>query len=81
MLICISGNKRFSYVGYTNNLKKRLNLHNTSRGAKYTKGRNWTIIYKKKYYSKSLAMKEEYRLKKNYYLRNKIKLEYQETYV
>ena len=80
MLICISGDKIFSYVGYTNNLKKRLNLHNTSRGAKYTKGRNWTIIYKKKYYSKSKAMKEEYKLKKNYYLRNLIKKDYLEKH-
>ena len=81
MLISVKNKKTYSYVGYTNKLQTRLNLHNTSKGAKYTRGKIWTIIYKKKYYSKSLAMKEEYRLKKNYYLRNKIKLENQETYV
>ena len=29
-----------SYVGYTNNLKKRLVIHNRSLGAKSTKGYN-----------------------------------------
>ena len=33
-------NKKISYVGYTNNLQKRLNLHNTGKGAKFTRGKN-----------------------------------------
>ena len=69
-------NKTISYVGYTNNLKNRLNLHNASKGAKFTKGRKWKLIYYKKYKSKSEAMKYEYKLKKNYILRNKIKLNF-----
>ena len=67
-------NKTISYVGYTNNLKNRLNLHNTSKGAKFTRGRKWKLIYYKKYKNKNEAMKNEYKLKKNYILRNKIKL-------
>ena len=62
-----------SYVGYTNDLTKRLLLHNNSRGAKFTKGRKWELIYYKKYLTKSNAMKGEYRLKKDYKLRNLIK--------
>ena len=65
--------KYFSYVGYTNNLKKRLDKHNTSRGAKFTRGRKWILAYSVGYNSKSKAMREEYKLKKNYKLRNKIK--------
>ena len=68
-------NKTISYVGYTNNLKNRLNLHNTSKGAKFTRGRKWKLIYYKKYKNKNEAMKNEYKLKKNYILRNKIKNE------
>ena len=75
MLISSHNNKVYSYVGYTNNIKKRLIDHNRSKGAKYTKGRFWSIIYKKKYLTKSKAMKEEYILKKNYYLRNKLKMD------
>ena len=68
--------KYYTYVGYTSNLNKRINDHNTSRGAKYTKGRYWKIIYKKKYNSKSLAMRSEYILKKNKKKRYEIKDKY-----
>ena len=65
-------NKKISYVGYTNNLQKRLNLHNTGKGAKFTRGKKWKLIYYEKYSTKPLAMKNEFILKKNYKLRKKI---------
>jgi len=68
--------KFYTYVGYTKNLNKRLELHNNSKGAKYTKGKKWIIIYKKLYKSKSLAMKFEYKLKKDRKKRNIIKFSY-----
>ena len=61
---------------YTNNINIRILLHNTSKGAKFTRGNKWKLIYVKKYYDKSTAMREEYKLKKNYLLRNKIKIQY-----
>ena len=61
-----------TYVGYTNDLKKRINLHNSGKGAKFTRGKKWKLVYYKKYDSKSLAMKKEYLLKKDYKLRKKI---------
>ena len=70
-------NKTISYVGYTNNLKKRLNLHNSSKGAKFTRGRKWKLIYYKKYKNKINAMKNEYKLKNNYILRKEIKKIYE----
>ena len=73
LIITKINNKSISYVGYTNNLKKRLKLHNSSKGAKFTRGKIWKIIYFKSYNSKKKAMIEEYKLKKNYKLRNKIK--------
>ena len=73
MLLSKHKDKYISYVGYTNNLIKRLSLHNSSKGAKFTKGRKWKIIYKKKYLEKSSALKDEYNLKKDYKLRNEIK--------
>jgi putative endonuclease len=76
LLVTTNNEKSISYVGYTNNLKKRLFLHNISKGAKFTRGRKWKLIYKRLYNSKSLAMKEEYKLKKNYLLRKKIKDNY-----
>ena len=69
-------NKTISYVGYTSDLSKRLNDHNTGKGAKFTRGKKWKIIFKKKYISKIKAMQEEYKLKKNYSLRSEIKKKY-----
>ena len=69
----IKNKKAISYVGYTNNLKKRLFLHNNSRGAKFTRGRVWKLAYSKMYQSKNIALKEEYMLKHNYKLRDQIK--------
>ena len=73
LIISVNNKKSISYVGYTSNLKKRIIDHNTSKGAKFTRGRKWYLIYKKKYLSKSIAMKNEYLLKKNLKLRNMIK--------
>ena len=73
LLVAKNRNRTISYVGYTNNINKRLKLHNSSKGAKFTRGRNWKLAYYKKYDNKILAMKEEYKLKKNYRLRSKIK--------
>jgi putative endonuclease len=64
---------KHTYVGYTDNLNKRLNLHNCGKGAKFTRGRKWKVIYSNKYKSKSQAMKEEIKLKKNYRFRKEIK--------
>ena len=73
LIISYKNNKYISYVGYTNNLKKRLILHNNSKGAKFTKGRKWTLAYSKLYGSKTIAMKEEYSLKHDIKRRKKIK--------
>ena len=65
--------KPITYVGYTNNLKKRISLHNNNKGAKFTRGRKWKLIYKEKHGSKKEAISREYYIKKNRSLRNKIK--------
>ena len=69
------GNKPVSYVGYTKNLKNRIKLHNSGKGAKFTKGRKWKLIYKEKFRSKNKAILREYYIKKNRTLRNKLKNE------
>ena len=73
LLVSFRNKKLVSYVGYTNDLKKRLHLHNSSKGAKFTRGKKWKIAYFKEYSSKKKAMKEEYLLKKNTKKRNMIK--------
>ena len=41
-------NRFKTYVGYTNNLNKRLEKHNSNLGAKSTRGYKWEFVYKKK---------------------------------
>ena len=67
------GIKPVTYVGYTKNIKERLLLHNSGKGAKFTRGRKWILAYKKCYKTKSEALKNEYLLKKNYKKRSEIK--------
>tara|TARA_X000000950_G_C13809788_1_gene617123 strand:- start:1046 stop:1324 length:279 start_codon:yes stop_codon:yes gene_type:complete len=76
ILITYSKDRYISYVGYTSNINKRINAHNSSKGAKFTKGRKWKIIYKKKFNTKSEAMKAEIKLKKNLKFRSKVKNKY-----
>jgi len=73
LIISTNKQKLTSYVGYTNNINKRLKDHNSSRGAKFTKGRKWKLAYIKSYDTKSEAMSEEFNLKNNLKLRNQIK--------
>jgi len=75
LIISKSKKEKISYVGYTNNLTNRILLHNNGKGAKFTKGRKWKLIYYKKYKTKNEAMIEENKLKKNYKLRKLLKQE------
>ena len=76
LIISKNLDKYTSYVGYTKNIKKRLELHNKSKGAKFTRGKKWILAYCKSYKNKSIAMREEYKLKKNIKLRIKIKKDF-----
>ena len=73
MILSKINSRYISYVGYTNNLENRLFLHNKSKGAKFTRGKTWKLIYSKTYYDKSEAMSEEFKLKKNYKKRVSLK--------
>ena len=76
LIISKNNGKLTSYVGYTNNLKKRLALHNSSKGAKFTRGRYWKMIYNKSFDKKKEALIYEYILKKDRFKRNELKNKY-----
>lgn len=53
------------YIGYTNDLDRRIKVHNEGLGAKYTRGRTPVkLLYYERFYDKSRAMKREISLKK-----------------
>lgn len=52
------------YTGWTNNLKKRMEAHNSGKGAKYTKNRcPVELVYFEEYDTKQEAMQREYAIK------------------
>jgi len=65
MLKATSTKVNKTYVGYTNDISKRIGKHNSNKGAKSTKGHKWILIFKKTFKNKSMAMSFEYKLKKN----------------
>jgi len=69
-------NSLTTYVGWTNNIDERLKKHNSSKGAKSTRGRQWELIYFEEFDLKINALKREYELKNDRKFRNYIKKEY-----
>ena len=76
IIISYSNKKYISYVGYAADINKRINAHNSSKGAKFTRGRKWKLIFKKKFDTKSDAMKAEIKIKKDIKFRSLIKQKY-----
>jgi len=68
-----------SYVGYTNDLFKRIDKHNRNLGAKSTKGYKWELVYKKRFYSKNKALSFEYKLKKDRTQRSRLINDFKKT--
>ena len=48
-----------TYAGYTNNLENRIKLHNLGKGAKFTKGKFWKLLYYEKFKTKKEAISRE----------------------
>ena len=56
---------RSYYCGYTGDLKKRIEAHNSGKGAKYTQRRMPVrLVYCEEFESRSAAMKREAQIKK-----------------
>ena len=62
-----------TYVGWTNDLDKRLAAHNSGRGARSTRGRHWTLLYVESYQTRSEAMSREWHLKRDQPFRARLK--------
>lgn len=63
------------YCGYTDDVKKRFELHRSGKGAKYTRAHKpLKIVYTKEFSTKSEAQKEEYRIKHKLSKKQKLQL-------
>ena len=53
-----------TYVGWTNDLERRLAPHNAGTGARSTRGRVWFLLYAERHESREEAMSREWHLKR-----------------
>jgi len=61
----MSAKGMLTYVGWTTDLDRRLAQHNAGKGAKFTRGRTWTLLYAERCDSAVEAMRREWRLKRD----------------
>ena len=54
-----------TYIGWTNDLDRRLAAHNAGTGARSTRGRVWFLLYAERYASRQQAMSREWHLKRD----------------
>jgi putative endonuclease len=61
-----------TYVGWTNDLDRRLARHNAGTGARSTRGRVWFLLYAERHESREEAMSREWYLKRNRNFRRRL---------
>jgi len=68
-----TGNSPKTYVGWTNDLDKRLRAHNEGLGARATRGRSWELVYVERFTQRGEAMSREWYLKRDKTLRAQLR--------
>lgn len=63
-----------SYVGWTVDLDRRLDAHNSGKGARSTRGRLWRLLYAEQYRTRTEAQSREWHLKKDRTFRRNVLL-------
>jgi putative endonuclease len=69
-----TGKRHLTYVGWTNDILRRLAKHNTGRGARTTRGRVWQLLHSEWSATKREAMSREWHLKRDRAFRKKLAL-------
>jgi putative endonuclease len=65
-------NGPLTYVGWTQDVARRLNQHNSGKGARFTRGRVWTLLHQERCRSRRDAMRREWHLKRDRAFRRKL---------
>lgn len=61
-----------TYVGWTNDIAKRVKRHNGGTGARSTRGRSWTLLYVEWHLDRRAAMSREWYLKRDRRFRKRL---------
>jgi putative endonuclease len=65
-----------TYVGWTLDIERRLLQHNAGKGARYTRGRLWILLYAEKHRTRRSAMRREWHLKRDRDFRKRLRLQF-----
>ena len=65
VLGCVHNGRALTYVGWSNDVARRLAQHNAGRGARTTRGRAWTLLYTEAFATRGEAMSREWHLKRD----------------
>lgn len=65
-------NRHLTYVGWTNDVARRLALHNAGKGARATRGRIWVLLHSERFANQREAMSREWHLKRDRAFRKKL---------
>lgn len=68
----ITGTRRLTYVGWTNDVARRLAQHNAGKGARFTRGRTWVLLHWERCADRRDAMSREWHLKRDRVFRKKL---------
>ena len=74
VLVTLTKNRHLTYVGWTDNVARRLAQHNSGKGARTTRGRTWVLLYSERCMSRRHAMSREWHLKRDRTFRKKLAL-------
>jgi putative endonuclease len=72
VLGCRHKGRTLTYVGWTNDVPRRLAQHNAGKGARTTRGRSWVLLHSETFASKPEAMSREWHLKRERAFRKKL---------
>jgi putative endonuclease len=72
VLGCFHKGRYASYVGWTNDVARRLERHNNGTGARSTRGRAWTLLHTEAFATRIEAMSREWYLKRDRAFRKKL---------
>jgi putative endonuclease len=57
--------RHLTYVGWTNDVTRRLAQHNAGKGARTTRGRAWVLLHSERFATRREAMSREWYLKRD----------------
>jgi putative endonuclease len=72
VLGCVHHGRALTYVGWSNDVARRLAQHNAGRGARTTRGRAWALLHTEAFATRGEAMSREWHLKRDRAFRKKL---------